>query len=115
MEGVTKDSSGNTLVLPYYIGSKYFSGVASDNKRRSQPGLAPASDSHNSIITNYQAKGAGYWGAGAEVMTFHILMNYIKYGTKNSQAYNAGCLNYNCQYPATVTEADVERIIISKT
>lgn len=54
------------------------------------------------MITNYQQKGAGYWGAGAEANTFQFIMNAIKGATKNSQTLYAGCTNYNYQYEAAV-------------
>ena len=66
-------------VVPWCIGSAYFSGIASDGLLRSQPGLKPERmQSYNNMITNYQQKGAGYWGAGAEANTFQFLMNAIK-------------------------------------
>ena len=115
IEGVTKDNHGNTLVLPYYIGSKYYSGIASDGLLRSQPGLAPDNTpTYENMITNYQRKGAGYWGAGSEMAAFFIIMNYIKYGTKNSQYYNAGCTNYNYNYIATAANSNVEGVTLSK-
>ena len=90
-------------VLPWCIGSAYFSGIASDGLLRSQPGLKPArNQSYNNMITNYQQKGAGYWGAGAEANTFQFIMNAIKGATKNSQTLYAGCTDYNFQYEAAV-------------
>ena len=65
-------------VLPWCIGSAYVSGLAEDGKLRSQPGLKPErNQSHNSMITNYQSKGAGYWGAGACRNTFQYIFNAI--------------------------------------
>ena len=88
-------------VMPWCIGSKYISGIASDGKLRSQPGLKPArNQSHNNMITNYQAKGEGYWGAGAVRNTFQIIFNIIKGATKSSQALYAGCTSYSFQYEA---------------
>ena len=90
-------------VMPWCIGSKYISGIASDGKLRSQPGLKPErKQSHNNMITNYQAKGEGYWGAGAVRNTFQIIFNIIKGATKSSQALYAGCTSYNFQYEAAV-------------
>lgn len=90
-------------VMPWCIGSKYVSGIASDGKLRSQPGLEPErKQSHNNMITNYQAKGEGYWGAGAVRNTFQIIFNLIKGATKSSQALYAGCTSYNFQYEAAV-------------
>lgn len=90
-------------VIPWCIGSAYISGIASDGKLRSQPGLKPErKQSHNNMITNYQAKGEGYWGAGAVRNTFQIIFNIIKGATKSSQALYAGCTSYSFQYKAAV-------------
>lgn len=94
-------------VVPWCIGSAYVSGIAEDGKLRSQPGLKPARDqSHNNMITNYQSKGAGYWGAGAVRNTFQIVFNAIKGGTKNSQNLYAGVTSWDIQYEASIQRAD---------
>ena len=94
-------------VVPWCIGSKYISGIASDGKLRSQPGLKPERyQSHNNMIENYQSKGSGYWGAGACRNTFQIIFNAIKGNTKSSQALFAGCTSYNYQYEAAVQSAE---------
>lgn len=94
-------------VMPWCIGSKYISGTASDGKLRSQPGLKPArNQSHNNMITNYQSKGTGYWGAGAVRNTFQIVFNAIKGNTKNSQTLFQGVTNWNIQYDASIQSAD---------
>lgn len=94
-------------VVPWCIGSKYFSGIASDGKLRSQTGLKPERmQSHNNMITNYQQKGAGYWGAGACRNTFQFIFNAIKGVTKNSQTLYQGVTNWNIQYEASVQSAD---------
>lgn len=54
------------------------------------------------MITNYQTKGEGYWGAGAVRNTFQIIFNLIKGATKSSQALYAGCTSYSFQYEAAV-------------
>lgn len=94
-------------IVPWCIGSAYISGTASDGKLRSQPGLKPErKQSHNNMIANYQAKGAGYWGAGAARNAFQIIFNVIKGATKNSQTLYAGCTNYSYQYEAAVQSAE---------
>lgn len=94
-------------VLPWCIGSAYVSGTASDGLLRSQPGLKPErKQSHNNMITNYQQKGDGYWGAGAVRNTFQFVFNAIKGNTKNSQTLYQGCTNYSYQYEAAVQSAD---------
>ena len=93
--------------VPWCIGSAYISGIASDGKLRSQPGLKPErNQSHNSMITDYQEKGGGYWGAGACRNVFQIIFNAIKGNTKNSQNLYAGVTNWNIQYEASIQSAD---------
>lgn len=110
-------------VLPWCIGSKYISGTASDGLLRSQPGLLPALfQSYNNMITNYQLKGPGYWGAGAVRNLWQILWIAIKGATKNSQSLFYGCANYNYQYAVaaattgqtyvTLTEQQAENLIV---
>ena len=94
-------------VVPWCIGSAYVSGEASDGKLRSQPGLKPArKQSHNNMITNYQTKGEGYWGAGACRNTFQIIFTLIKGATKSTQALEAGVTNYSFQYEAAIQSSD---------
>lgn len=90
-------------VVPWCIGSAYVSSMAEDGKLRSQPGKKPErNQSHNNMITNYQGKGTGYWGAGACRNVFQFIFNAIKGTTKNSQNLYAGCTSYNYQYEASV-------------
>ena len=94
-------------VVPWCIGSAYVSGTASDGLLRSQPGLPPERlQSHNNVITNYQEKGEGYWGAGACRNTFQFIFNAIKGATKNSQSLFAGVTNWNIQYEASIQSVD---------
>lgn len=103
----TECKRADGTVLPWCIGSAYVSGVASDGLLRSQPGLKPErNQSHNNMITNYQKKGKGYWGAGAERNTFQILFNIIKGATKNSQSLFQGCTGYSFQYSASIQSSD---------
>ena len=94
-------------VVPWCIGSAYVSGKASDGKLRSQPRLKPErNQSHNSMITDYQEKGEGYWGAGACRNTFQFIFNAIKGATKKSQSLFAGVTNWNIQYEASIQSVD---------
>ena len=100
-----KKADGTTV--SWCIGSAYVSGIASDGKLRSQPGLKPErNQSHNSMITDYQEKGEGYWGAGACRNTFQFIFNAIKGATKNSQSLFAGVTNWDVQYEASIQSAD---------
>ena len=97
----------DATVVPWCIGSAYISGIASDGKPRSQPGLKPErNQSHNSMITDYQEKGEGHWGAGARRNVFQIIFNAIKGNTKNSQNLYAGVTNWGIQYEASIQSAD---------
>lgn len=102
-----ESTKANGTVYPWCIGSAYVSGIASDGKPRSQPGLKPArKQSHNNMIANYQAKGAGYLGAGACRKTFQIIFDIIKGATKSTQALEAGVTNYSFQYEAAIQSSD---------
>ena len=103
----TECKKADDTVVPWCIGSAYVSGIASDGKPRSQPGLKPErNQSHNSMITDYQEKGDGYWGAGACRNTFQFIFNVIKGATKNSQSLFAGVTNWNIQYEASIQSAE---------
>lgn len=94
-------------VYPYVIHSKFFSGVGEDGLLRSVYDLVPArNQSHNSLITDYAKKGAGYKGAGGEKAAWQILFNSIKCAVKSSQEKYAGCTGYNLQYPAAVQRSE---------
>lgn len=82
-------------VLPWCIGSKYVSSIGDDGLLRSLPDRQPEENtSYENMITNYQKKGAGYWGAGVERNTFQIIFILIKGATKNSQNLFMGCTDY---------------------
>lgn len=100
-------ASPDGSVLPWCIGSAFFSSEASDGMPRSQPGAKPErNQSHNNMITNYQEKGSGYWGAGADHNTFQIVFNAIKLPSKSSQSGYAGVSSWNFQYEASVQRSD---------
>ena len=101
-------------ILPWCIGSSYISGTASDGLLRSQPGLLPELfQSHNNLITNYQAKGAGYWGAGIARNMWQMLWIAIKGATKNSQTIFSGCVSYNYQYQIATTATQQTHVTLT--
>lgn len=90
-------------VLPWCIGSKYISSIGDDGLLRSLPDRQPEENtSYETMITDYQKKGAGYWGAGAERNTFQIIFILIKGATKNSQSLFAGCTDYYIKLPVSI-------------
>ena len=100
-------AASNGVVYPYVIHSKYFSGESNDGTLRSQPNLIPArNQSYVNMITNYAAKGIGYFGASQERNTWQILFTWIKYARKSSQDVFQGCTNYNFQYNASIERSE---------
>lgn len=107
-EAVKADGS----VYPYYIGSSYSSAIADDGLLRSIPDKSPAySQSHNNLITNYQKKGTGYWGAGTEFVLHGVIFSEIKYATANIQQYAQGCTGYSFQSKVALAETGVKRVL----
>lgn len=107
-------------VLPFYVHSAFYSisneeGTSSASKKilRSQYGTPAYNQSYNGMITDYQKKGAGYWGAGSERTLFAYLMLVIKYATKNSQKVFAGCTSFDTQVKAAVAESGVKRVLLT--
>lgn len=88
---------------PYVIHSKYVSAIGADGLLRSFRNSKPArSQCYTNMITNYQKKGKGCWGAGKERNLYKILYQVIKYATKNEQTIFRGTTSYNFQYAASV-------------
>ena len=86
--------SANVPGHSYWCLSAYPSVIASDGLLRSQPnGKIARNQSYSNMITNYQKKGSGYYGAGAERNTFQIIFNMLMGATKSSQNLYAGVTN----------------------
>lgn len=95
--------SANVPGHAYWCLSAYPSIIASDGLLRSQPnGKIARNQSHNNMITNYQKKGSGYWGAGTERNTLQIIFNLLMGATKSSQTLYAGNTNNSQQINAAV-------------
>lgn len=114
-DAVKIDADGNKTVMPYFIVSSYNSVTASDGLLRSQPGCPAYNQSYNSQVTNYQKKGAGYWGSRASRNTLQMIWLAIKYATKNSQKYFAGCSSYNIQVACALAESNVKRVLVASS
>lgn len=71
--------------------------------------------SHNSMITRFRKKGTQYCGTTAQDKAHLDNLFMVAFATRNTQSIMKGCTSYNYQYKATVQEADVERIIVSKS
>lgn len=94
---------------PYVIHSKYVSAIGTDGLLRSFRNSKPARNQcYTNMITNYQKKGKGCWGAGKERSLYKILYQVIKYATKNEQTIFRGTTDYNFQYAASVQRSTKE-------
>lgn len=101
-------------VLPWCIGSKYISSIGDDGLLRSLPDRQPEENtSYANMITNYQKKGAGYWGAGAERNTFQIIFILIKGATKNSQSLFTGCTDYTIAVPVSIKSTEESVYVVT--
>lgn len=71
--------------------------------------------SHNNQINMFAKKGTQYCGMTSTDVAWAQWMANMKFANRNSGATVMGATNsYYLQYPATVEESDVKRIIISK-
>lgn len=104
----------NGDVLPWCIGSSYYSSLGDDGLLHSLPNRAPERfQSYNNMCENYPKKGEGYQGAGCERITFSYIFMTIKGGTKNIQNLFEGCTDYSFQYTCAVAESNVKRVIMT--
>lgn len=69
--------------------------------------------SHNTSHTAAAGRGAGYSGKTHADDYMHKMLILMKYAKKSSQAVMAGCTSYNLQYPVTVAESGVKRVVLS--
>ena len=70
--------------------------------------------SYNSMITEFQKKGSGYWGAGSERNLWGMLMLIIKYATKNVQKIFAGhTQTINMMEMIAYAETGTKRVLIA--
>lgn len=102
-------------VLPYFIVSAYPSVIASDGKLRSQKGKPANNQSYNNIITNYQKKGEGYWGAGSSINTLAYIYLIVKYQMKLEQnKFSTNC-GFSINAPIVKAENGVRRVLVASS
>lgn len=70
--------------------------------------------SHNNTITRFRKKGTQYCGTTAQDKAHLDNLFLVAFATRHTQSIMTGCTSYYYQYKASVQEADVERIIITK-
>lgn len=105
-----KDNS----VRPWVVHGKYMGKVV-DGKLRCYAGVTPTgyTISHNTLHTYAAANGSQYSGGTVIDNAWIQTMAMIKYGSLTQDGKNQGCVNYNYQYPAAVSETGVSRIILT--
>lgn len=100
----------------FYMVAKYPGVIGKDGLTGSISGKPPLRNtSHNNQISDFAKKGSQYCGFTSDDAAWVQWMTDMKFATHNSQSKMAGCTGYNAQCPATVTETDTKRIIISKS
>lgn len=101
-------------VHEYMAHPKYYAGIATDGRITCGTGLAPVNRmSHQAGVTKWRARGAQYSGASGSLTKFVDFMTRLKYGRKGNSGKIDGCVSYNYQYTVAVSEAGVERIILT--
>lgn len=70
--------------------------------------------SHNGMITRFRKKGTQYCGTTAQDKAHLDNLFLVAFATRHTHSIMTGCTSYYYQYKASVQEADVERIIITK-
>ena len=100
-------------VLPYFVVSSYASIVASDGKLRSQPGKPANNASYDNNVTNYQAKGSGYWGGGLNINTLCLIYLIIKYQTKNESYIFQGNNTFYKSVAIAYAETGTKRALVA--
>lgn len=100
----------------FYFVSKYPGVEGPDGLPASISGKAPLrKTSHNNQIAEFRSKGNQYCGFTTNDVFWAQWQYEMKYASRNSASNYTGAVYYFYQYPATVEEDDVKRIIISST
>ena len=100
-------------VRKFVVHAKYMSSI-NGNKMTSCAGMMTQNFiSHNSLHTFSSKNGAQYSGGTTSDLAFLKLMTRIKYASLTLDGIMNGCLDYNLQYYAQVSETGVKRIILA--
>lgn len=100
---------------PYMLRAKYPLSKDSQGRPRSTSGIKPLTRtvSHNSLIDIMNTKTTGYSGKTQNDEWYAKIMFLMKYATKNSQKYFAGCTGHTEQIRPSVSEQNVTRIVVA--
>ena len=114
-ECLKKDGS----IRPYALYAKYVAG-AIDGQPYSSKGLIPCYHPFETIsayhLVSYCKQRGKYYTGGLMWDYKYIWTRFmLKFANTNSQAILGGVFDYSMQYPITVAEENVKRIIVSKS
>lgn len=99
----------------YVIHSKYMSTTVNGKMTCCSGAIPTAFNSHNSLIALSNQNGADYSASCVTDWSFLVHMTFIKYGSMTQDNRIQGCVNYNYQYYARVSESNTNRVIINKS
>lgn len=103
-------------VRPFVAIAKYMASDDESGIPHSLSGkMANYNQSHNGMITRFRKKGTQYCGTTAQDKSHLDNLFMVAFATHHSQSVMAGCTSYYFQYAASITEANAERIILSKS
>lgn len=101
------------VVHSYIANPKYCAGMLA-GKITCGTGLAPVNySSHLDNVKKWRSRGAQYSGASGNLLKWQLAMIWLKYARKGNSGTIEGCSSYYIGYTAAVTEAGVERIILT--
>lgn len=114
-ECLKKDGS----IRPYALYAKYVAG-AIDGQPYSSKGLIPCYYPYETIsayhLVSYCKQRGKYYTGGLMWDYKYIWTRFmLKFANTNSQAVLGGVFDYSMQYPITVAEENVKRVIVSKS
>lgn len=114
-ECLKKDGS----IRPYALYAKYVAG-AIDGQPYSSKGLIPCYYPYEAIsayhMVSYCKQRGKYYTGGLMWDYKYIWTRFmLKFANTNSQAVLGGVFDYSMQYPITVAEENVKRVIVSKS
>lgn len=99
----------------YVIHSKYMSTTINGKMTCCSGAIPTAFNSHNSLITLSNQNGVDYSASCVTDWSFLVHMTFIKYGSMTQDNRIQGCVNYNYQYYARISESNTNRVIINKS
>ena len=106
----------NGHVYAYIANPKYAAGIGADGIITCGTGLAPVNfTSHTGGVTLWRKRGPQYSGVAGNLIKWQLGMIRLKYARKGNSGTIEGCSGYSAQYKVSVSETNVERVIVPKS